>query len=131
IGTEEKDMVEIVGGVNEGDFVITTGAGALRDGDRVSVPGGTGAGRGRRGGDATAGQSTGGAPSQGGQPSGTRQGSGRQGEFKRENTTDGRCAAREGSTGRESFTGRESGQSSGERGPRPRRGGVWRRARRT
>jgi membrane fusion protein, multidrug efflux system len=120
IGTEEKDLVEIVGGINEGEYVITTGAGALRDGDRVIVPGRTGGGgRGRRGGEAvSAGQASGESPSQGGQPSGSRQGGGRQGELKRENTTDGRGAAREGSTGRESFTGRESGQSSGEGGRR-------------
>jgi membrane fusion protein, multidrug efflux system len=34
VGSEEKDLVEIVGGINEGDYVITTGAGALRDGDQ-------------------------------------------------------------------------------------------------
>jgi HlyD family secretion protein len=113
VGSEEKDVVEILGGINEGDFVITTGAGALRDGDRVNIPGRTGGGRGRRGGDA-AGSITGGGPSQGGQSSGGRQGGGRQGE----NSTDGRSGGREGSTGRESFTGREGGRSNGEGGRR-------------
>src|SRR4029453_1335791 len=62
VGTEEKDLTEILGGVREGDLVITTGAGALRDGDRVIFPGRTGGGRGRRGGDSTA---AGGGPSPG------------------------------------------------------------------
>jgi HlyD family secretion protein len=46
IGTEQRDLVEVLGGLTEGDTVITTGAGALRDGDRVLF-----AGRGGRGGD--------------------------------------------------------------------------------
>ena len=114
VGTEEKDLIEIVGGITEGDYVITTGAGALRDGDRVIVPGRTGGGRGRRGGDAASGgQPTGDGPSQGGQFSGGREG-GRQGEYKRENTTDGRGAAREGSAGREGGR-RYGGDGSGRR----------------
>jgi RND family efflux transporter MFP subunit len=47
-GTEQQDLVEIIGGLNEGDRVITTGAGGLRDGDRVILAG-QGGGRGRRG----------------------------------------------------------------------------------
>jgi HlyD family secretion protein len=46
VGTEQSDMSEIVGGLNEGDQVITTGARALRDGDPVVV---AGAGAGERG----------------------------------------------------------------------------------
>ena len=42
-------MVEVLAGLTEGDTVITTGAAALRDGDRIVLPGGT-SGRGRRGG---------------------------------------------------------------------------------
>jgi hypothetical protein len=49
VGTEQQDIVEILGGVKEGETVITTGAGALRDGDRILLPGGRGGGRGRRG----------------------------------------------------------------------------------
>jgi len=48
IGTEQGDIVEILGGLTEGAEVITTGAGQLRDGDRIQVAGGRG-GRGRGG----------------------------------------------------------------------------------
>jgi membrane fusion protein, multidrug efflux system len=116
VGTEEKNLVEILGGINEGDFVITTGAGALRDGDRVIVPGRTGGGgRNRRGGDTAAG---GDGPSQGtGQPSGSRQGGERQGGTSpRGNATDGQGPARDNAAGRESFAGREGRQFSGEGG---------------
>jgi membrane fusion protein, multidrug efflux system len=54
LGTEQKDIVEVLGGLNEGDTVITTGSSALRDGDRIVLPGGA-TGRGRRGAGATAG----------------------------------------------------------------------------
>jgi len=102
VGSEEKDLIEIVGGINEGDYVITTGAGALRDGDRVIVPGRTGGGRGRRGGDTAAG---GDGPSQGtGQPTGFRQGGERQGASPPENATGGQ-GARDGAAGRESLSG--------------------------
>jgi len=52
VGTEAKDIVEILGGLREGDEVITTGARALRDGDRILLAGGDGEGDGvgRRGG---------------------------------------------------------------------------------
>lgn len=59
VGVEERSVIEILGGVSEGDMVITTGAGALRDGDRILLPGSGGsdeaaaagrAGRGRFGG---------------------------------------------------------------------------------
>jgi membrane fusion protein, multidrug efflux system len=39
IGIEEDKQVEILEGVTEGDRVVTTGAAALRDGDRVLIPG--------------------------------------------------------------------------------------------
>jgi RND family efflux transporter MFP subunit len=48
VGTEQGDIVEILGGLTEGTEVITTGAGQLRDGDRVVIAGGRG-GRGSRG----------------------------------------------------------------------------------
>lgn len=53
VGTEGEEVIEVLGGLAEGDQVITTGARALRDGDRVQLAGGRGnGGRGR--GDSTA-----------------------------------------------------------------------------
>ena len=50
VGTEQGQIVEILGGLSEGDEVITTGAGQLRDGDRIQIAGGRGGrGGGRRG----------------------------------------------------------------------------------
>ena len=126
VGSEEKDTIEILGGIAEGDLVITTGAGALRDGDRVVIPGRTGGGRERRG-DAAA---TGDGPSQGaGQPSGAREGGGQRGDFsRRSNATDGQGGAREGGTGREAVTGREGRQFGGESGRRSGGDGSGRRS---
>ncbi len=42
LGTEGEEFIEVVGGLTEGDQVITTGARALRDGDRVQLAGGEG-----------------------------------------------------------------------------------------
>jgi HlyD family secretion protein len=69
VGTEQLNQVEILGGIAEGEQVITTGAGALRDGDRILLPGdeGGGEGRGRRGGAAGA-APTSGTARRGGQP---------------------------------------------------------------
>jgi RND family efflux transporter MFP subunit len=39
VGLEQPDVVEVVGGLTENETVITTGASALRDGDRVVLPG--------------------------------------------------------------------------------------------
>jgi RND family efflux transporter MFP subunit len=49
VGSEQQKFVEILSGVAEGEQVITTGARALRDGDRVILAGGQ-RGGGRRGG---------------------------------------------------------------------------------
>jgi RND family efflux transporter MFP subunit len=38
-GLEEQEQVEIVQGIDEGERVVTTGAGALNDGDRIMVAG--------------------------------------------------------------------------------------------
>jgi len=61
LGTEQGNQVEVLGGLSDGDTVITTGSSALRDGDRIVLPGG---GRGRRGGGAgNASNGNGAAPS--------------------------------------------------------------------
>jgi hypothetical protein len=57
-GVTTADLMEITSGLHEGEQIITTGAGALREGDRIVLPGkspqnaGSGAGGrgGRRGG---------------------------------------------------------------------------------
>ncbi|MBI2189359.1 MAG: efflux RND transporter periplasmic adaptor subunit [Acidobacteria bacterium] len=46
VGIEQSDLIEMLDGVAEGDRVVTTGAAALRDGDRVVLADGRG---GRRG----------------------------------------------------------------------------------
>ena len=63
IGIEDSAKVEILGGVQDNDRVVTTGAAALRDGDRIVVPGQPG------------GQSGSGAPRAGARP-GARQNQG-------------------------------------------------------
>jgi RND family efflux transporter MFP subunit len=64
-GLSDGDRVEILGGITEGTQVITTGALALRDGDRVALPAdGRGSRGGRTGnaGDPPTGRSRGGRP---------------------------------------------------------------------
>jgi RND family efflux transporter MFP subunit len=72
VGLEQPDVVEVIGGLTENETIITTGASALRDGDRVVLPGSSegrggapasalsgGRGAGRRGtGNGTGGEST-------------------------------------------------------------------------
>jgi membrane fusion protein, multidrug efflux system len=106
LGTEQKDLVEVLGGLNDGDTVITTGSSALRDGDRIVLPGG---GRGRRGGGAGNGTAGAGTGSFGGRgESGGRATSG-----------EATGAAREGSGGR-----RSGGQGAGAREGGSREGGA-------
>src|SRR5205807_7086870 len=55
VGIEHQDVTEITEGLKEGDKVISTGAAALRDGDRIVLAGqrsggAAAGGRGRRGG---------------------------------------------------------------------------------
>ena len=106
IGTEGEDLIEIVGGLTEGDQVITTGARALRDGDRVQLAGGEGGqrgngGRGRGDGSTPTTQQNG---QQGGQQSGAREGASRSGA----------SAAPAGRQGGEA-SGRPSGDGTGRR----------------
>ena len=63
IGMSQPDIVEIVDGLQDGTRVVTTGAAALREGDRIVLlgRGGRGGGRGGRGGDGS-GRGPGGAP---------------------------------------------------------------------
>jgi membrane fusion protein (multidrug efflux system) len=118
VGTEQQDTVEIVGGLNEGEEIITTGARALRDGDPVIVAG-RGDGPGRRGGGAASTDGASGsaapslsAPAVGRATSGQRQGypaaqAGRSGEGRRGNgeggyTGEGRRGRRSSGAGTES-----------------------------
>ena len=69
LGIVEQDRVEIAAGLVEGARIVTTGAAALRDGDRILLPGqnaeGGARGRGGRGGRGGAGPSGGRAPTEG------------------------------------------------------------------
>ena len=72
LGTENDEVVEVLGGLADGDQVITTGARALRDGDRITLSGAEGRRGGGRGG-RDGGNGTGardGDPRGGGTPSG-------------------------------------------------------------
>ena len=85
VGTEQGAIVEILGGLTEGDTVITTGSSALRDGDRIVLPAAAGNGRGRRGAGATAdGARDGGAAgAAGAREGGSRDGAAREGGARR------------------------------------------------
>ena len=105
LGTEQKDIVEVLGGLDEGDTVITTGSSALRDGDRIVLPDGAGGGRGRRGGGATAGGT------------GPADGVGARGEAATG------AAVRDGGSGRRSGGASGTSQGVGTREGSPRNGG--------
>jgi RND family efflux transporter MFP subunit len=66
VGIEHADFTEVTDGITEGQRIVSTGAGALREGDRVTLAGANAAarggrgGRGRRGGGAGAGDAAGG-----------------------------------------------------------------------
>jgi RND family efflux transporter MFP subunit len=52
-GVVGAELVEVVAGLSEGDRIVTTGAGALREGDKILLPGASpnaGGGQGARGG---------------------------------------------------------------------------------
>ncbi|HXT69434.1 MAG TPA: efflux RND transporter periplasmic adaptor subunit [Vicinamibacterales bacterium] len=73
-GLTDGDRMEVLGGLQDGQRVITTGALALRDGDRVALP--TGSGRGGRGG-GKGGAGDGAGRSGGGEKPGDAQGRGK------------------------------------------------------
>jgi RND family efflux transporter MFP subunit len=65
-GVTTSELVEVTGGLSEGEKIITTGAGALREGDRIVLPGqspqnagGNGGRGGRRGGSGSGGEGRG------------------------------------------------------------------------
>jgi membrane fusion protein (multidrug efflux system) len=74
LGTEQKDIVEVLGGLADGDTVITTGSSALRDGDRIVLPAAAAGGRGRRGAGGTAAGGTSGFGARGDAAEGARGG---------------------------------------------------------
>jgi membrane fusion protein, multidrug efflux system len=142
VGTEQRDVVEILGGLAEGDTVITTGSGALRDGDSIVLPGGRGGARagGARAGGAESGRAgTGrsgsgrpGGPSAGDDPNdgaatgasptasrdgGPRGGTARSGGARSGGARDG--VAREGGRGFPAGGRRFGGDGSGRRGAPP------------
>lgn len=110
VGNEQGKLVEILGGLTEGQEVITTGAGQLRDGDRIVIAGGGRGGRRGRTGGGT-GQDSASARPAGGESSASPT-AGR-------DTTAGRAttAAGEGRRSRGQFS-REGGQYSGRSGRR-------------
>ena len=104
VGTEQQQFVEITSGVAEGDQVITTGARALRDGDRVILAAGQRAGGGGRrgaGGRASAGEGDPATPATRGGALSADQLGGRAGA-----ATTGQSAPRAGGEGRSSGEGR-------------------------
>ena len=107
-GIEQSNLIEITGGIAEGETVITTGAAALRDGDRVLLPGGRG-GRGRRGGE---GQGQG-APAAAQQNFGARPGGAPSGNAQPGDAPRGGEGTRFGGEGRR--FGGDNGSGSGQR----------------
>jgi len=147
VGTEQGSIVEILSGLKDGDEVISTGAGALRDGDRVALAGRAGGGRGRRGGgegNAAPGEGGSGQGSRGdaqGDPPPAARGAGNAPQTPGAAASDGNPSGRgdsaghEGSGGRRGDGSREGGEGrrlggdgSGRRGgngtPQPPSGGV-------
>ena len=125
VGSEQGLVVEILAGLAEGDEVISTGAGALRDGDRVALPGGRtgGNGRGRRGGESNAAPGSGAAPeSRGGARgeapagaggNGPAQGGSRSGQGAAQGKGD--SAGGEADAGRDGHSGRRGDGTGGSR----------------
>ena len=124
VGVETGEAAEVLAGLQEGDRVITTGAAALRDGDRIILPGGGGGrGGGRRGSGGN--NATGGNASNAGQPGGDVAASSGQQGAQRPTGQQGQQFRRGGSsTGEQeaATTGQTGGTGSGQR-----RGGGYRR----
>jgi RND family efflux transporter MFP subunit len=77
LGLIGQDQIEVASGLSEGDKVVTTGAGALRENDRILLPGQNADARGGRGGRSGRGRGGDGQPAKGGQPGeGQRRGRG-------------------------------------------------------
>jgi HlyD family secretion protein len=124
VGVESDDRIEILDGVAEGDRVVTTGAAALRDGDRFLLTGdgesgqsrGEGGQRGRTGGgQATPGNRQGVAGASGFAARGAREDFGGAQGFRGGEATQGT----NGSQGTGEFGGRRGG---GRRGGQPSQG---------
>jgi membrane fusion protein, multidrug efflux system len=124
LGTENDEVVEVLGGLADGDQVITTGARALRDGDRIVLTGGADGRRGGRGG-----RSDGGSGA--GRGTGSRGDAATPGGAAKESATPSsggaRSDVRPGVSGREGSGRRSGGDGSGRRsggdGSGPRSGG--------
>ena len=120
VGSEQGALVEILGGLTAGDEVISTGAGALRDGDRVALAGRASDGRGRQGGGQTTAPGQGGpgqAPSGGGEGDPPAAGGARNPQGPGAGAGDGARSGRGDGTGREGSGGRRGdsgGTGSGE-----------------
>jgi HlyD family secretion protein len=115
VGSEQQNVVEVLGGLAEGDEVITTGAGALRDGDRFLLAGADGERGGRRGRTASAGPGSGAAGREGGRPAA-------QGDVAGRASGDNGGGRRGGRPGRD-VGGPTSPRFGGDPGARPGRDG--------
>jgi HlyD family secretion protein len=115
VGSEQGLIVEILAGLKEGDEVISTGAGALRDGDRVVL-----AGRGGRGAQETQ-TGRGETPAAGGE-SGSAHGQGAAGP-EGGTRPGGRAAGSAGTAGREGYSGGRRGDGAVTGGGAGREGG--------
>jgi macrolide-specific efflux system membrane fusion protein len=87
VGIVNQTLAEVTSGLAEGDNIVTTGAAALREGDRILMPGQT-AVEGAQGGQggARGGRGGGGNRGQGGQGGGGRRGGGQGGGQANPNT---------------------------------------------
>jgi len=74
VGIEQQDVTELTSGVTEGQKIISTGAAALRAGDRIVLPGQRAGGGARAGGGNRAGGRGGGRRGEGGGGQGGREG---------------------------------------------------------
>lgn len=112
VGAEQGDLVEVLGGLTDQETVITTGASALRDGDRIVLPGGRNGGAGRRGrgpnGAAPSDAPPAAAPAQGARPGSTDTAAPPAGRVRGGAPNDGARTGRDGAAG--------NGEGRGRRG---------------